>query len=63
MFSRVDSIAIFNPWLKLLTRNVSNVVVELPIEMLRLGDVTTKKSGVDEVTNKEEAPVIEELRK
>ena len=63
MFSRVDSIAIFNPWLKPLTKNVSNVVVELLIEMLRLGDVTTKKSGVDEVTNKEEAPVIEQLRK
>ena len=63
MFSRVDSIAIFNPWLKLLTRNASNIVVELLIEMLRLGDVTTKKSGVDEVTNKEEAPVIEQLRK
>jgi hypothetical protein len=37
MFGRIVSTAISNPWLKPLTRNVSNVVVGLLNEMLRLG--------------------------
>jgi hypothetical protein len=34
---RVYSIAIFNPWLKPLIKNVSNIAVKLLNEMLRLG--------------------------
>ena len=37
MLGRINSIAIFHLWLKPLTKNVSNVVVELLNEMLRLG--------------------------
>ena len=33
------------------------------LEALELVVITTKKNGVDEATNKEEAPVVEELRK
>ena len=33
------------------------------LEALELGAIATKKCGVDEATNKEEAPVVEELRK
>ena len=37
MLGRINSIAIFNPWLKPLIKNVSNIAVKLLNEMLRFG--------------------------